>query len=104
MNKYITVLLAGLCVSYSPLDIVAKNATVICTYREKIRTIVSEPVHTLGVRHKNATDIDCCTDTDDMCQERLEKSARKYCERPNRVPSGYTFSSAKTICSEDSTE
>lgn len=96
--KYITIILLILSLCGSHLGVMAKNADVTCTYRETVRKDVTQPAHTQHVRHKEATDVDCCTEADATCKERIQKTAKEYCDRTDRIPKGYSYSSAKIIC------
>lgn len=80
----------------------AQNADVTCVYRETVRKDVTQPAFTQAIPHKNATDIDCCPKHNYACQRRLKNSAQAYCNRPDRVPAGYTLSSVKVTCENSS--
>lgn len=95
--KYLSFLL-GLTLMLSFNIFCLKNADITCTYRETIRKDVTQPVPTQSITYKNATDTDCCFEGDTNCETHLQKSAQKYCSRPDRVPKEYTFSSVKAMC------
>jgi len=100
--KYIKLTILNILASLFISSVIeAKDADLICTYRESVRMDVTQPVHTIAKNYENATDIDCCTEDDTDCQERTKNSAREFCEEESKVPDEYVLSSITIKCGKD---